>query len=198
MQDLSYLNGFVVRQIKEWGEILTGIEFRNKYSVKNENGEEMFFAYEEKKSFLALFFLTANRPFTIHVIDKSKNVQISIHRPHRWLFHECKVVDDKGALLGHVKWQFSILKKLYQVLDESGNEILNIVGPIFKPWTFNVMRNGQQIAQIQKKWSGFGKEMLTDADIFGVKFEQMLSDRDKALLLGTVFFLDFMHFESKD
>ena len=63
-------------------------------------------------------------------------------------------------------------------------------------WTFKIRRESTEIGKISKKWSGFFKEGLTDADNFGVEFPVETGLADKALLMGAVFLIDFVHFEN--
>jgi len=56
-------------------------------------------------------------------------------------------------------------------------------------------RNGSMIAQITKVWAGFAKEMYTDSDNFDVEFPSDASPKQKALLVGSVFFLNMLFFE---
>lgn len=51
--------------------------------------------------------------------------------------------------------------------------------------------------KITKKWSGLLKEGFTDADNFGVTFPNDWPNEQKALFLGAVFLIDFVHFEDK-
>ena len=46
-----------------------------------------------------------------------------------------------------------------------------------------------QIGEIRKAWSGFVKEIYTDADNFGVSFPLDLDVNVKACLLGAVFLI---------
>ena len=46
-------------------------------------------------------------------------------------------------------------------------------------------------------FSRFGAEGFTDADNFGVMFPAEWDVRLKALFLGAVFLIDFVHFENK-
>ena len=46
-----------------------------------------------------------------------------------------------------------------------------------------------KIGKISKKWSGFGREIFTDADMFGVCFPMDLEVKLKAVLMGAVFLI---------
>ena len=102
MERLSSVNGLVVQQKKEWGEILTGFETRNKYAVSDVNGRSLYYAAEEKGSLLALWFLRALRPFTIVVLTDQGRVAMKIRRPFRFYFHRAEIFDSQGMLLGAI------------------------------------------------------------------------------------------------
>jgi hypothetical protein len=89
------------------------------------------------------------------------------------------------------------------------------------PWSFFVRlprgadgSEGQAVGEIKKKWSGILKEMLTDADNFGMSrrfclpfcfltgycctgcdFDRRLPKEHKALILAAVFLIDYVYFE---
>jgi len=76
-------------------------------------------------------------------------------------------------------------------------EISKLFGPMLRPWTFDVIVGGTASGQIQKKWSGLLKEGFSDADNFGVTLRPQFDARQKALILGAVFLIDFVHFENR-
>ena len=115
MERLASTSSLVVSQRKEWGEILSGFEGKNKYAVLDEVGRQLFLAAEEPGSMILRWILKAHRPFTIAVLTE-------------------------GGLL---------------------------------------------------------KEGFSDADNFGVVFPAAWDVRVKALFLGAVFLIDFVHFENK-
>jgi hypothetical protein len=49
--------------------------------------------------------------------------------------------------------------------------------------------SGEQIGNVSKKWSGFLKEMYTDADTFGINFPVDLDVKIKAVLMGALFLI---------
>ena len=196
MEKLASTSGLVVRQIKEWGEILTPFETRNKYAVSDAtSGDEIYFGAEEAGSGLVRSILKAMRPFRISVLSRDGQAVLTITRPFRLYFHEAEIADPAGAPLGRVLRQFSLVRRIYSVVDSNGTEICQIFGPILRPWTFNILVNGTEFGQIQKKWSGLLKEGFTDTDNFGVTFPPQFDSRQRALILGAVFLIDFAHFE---
>lgn len=195
MEQLAELQGLVVRQRKEWGEILSGFETQNKYEILDTGGRSLFLAAEVGSSFLSRMFLKSLRPFEIQVLSQDGTLLLSIQRSFRFYFHHVSVFDSAGQLLGSVRREFSLLRRLYSVADSSGEAKAQLFGPILHPWTFEIRRGGAAHGKITKKWSGLGKEMFTDADNFGVEFPPNAPATLRAVLLGAVFLIDFVHFE---
>ena len=198
MQKLQNIDTLLISQQKEWGEILTGFEQKNKYAVMDLQGNDLYFVAEEGGSFIGRLFLKALRPFTLSVMNRDGSEVIKIKRPFKLIFHECQVYDSGGMLLGTVKWRFAIFRRKYSILDPQGIEIYNLFGPFFRPWTFRILKDGSEQGKIVKRWSGFLKEGFTDADNFGIQFPGDWNVKLKALFLGAVFLIDFVHFENKN
>lgn len=196
MEKLSSVDGFVVNQRKEWGEILTSFETKNKYAVLDTSGNELYIAVEEGGSTIMRWFLKALRPFEISVWTYDNQLVLRVVRPLRFYFHQLDIFDSQGTLLGTIQRQFSLLRRIYSVLDSSGQELFQLFGPILHPWTFEIKKGVSQHGKITKKWSGLLKEGFTDADNFGVSFPVEWDKKIKALFLGAVFLIDFVHFEN--
>ncbi len=196
MEQLNGTNGLQVRQRKEMLEVFTGFETKNKYEVQDLSGARLYFAGEES-GFISRYLLASLRPFTIHLADNEGREVMRIHRPFRFYFHRVEITDASGKLLGVVVRRFSFLRRIYEVEDPTCQPILELFGPILHPWTFNIRRRGEEIGKITKKWSGIAKEAFTDADNFGVTWPEDIDATERALLLGAVFLIDFVHFERK-
>lgn len=197
MDKLQSISTLVVSQQKEWGEILTGFETKNKYVVSDASGNRMYLAAEEAGSTLLRLFLKAGRPFTIVVLTENNEVVLRVIRPFRFYFHRVEIVDSQGKLLGVIQKRFSLLRRIYSVFNSEGKEEFKLLGPISHPWTFNIINNGVEYGKITKKWSGLLKEGFTVADNFGVVFPEEWDVKQKAVFLGAVFLIDFVHFENK-
>lgn len=198
MQELADADALVVHQTREWGEILSGFETKNRYVVSDPNGEPLYYAGEEGGNPLLRMLLKAARPFTVAVLDVEGRRVLSVERPFRLLFHEATVRDASGRRLGRIVWRFALLRRRYAVEDAAGMERFSLHGPLLKPWTFLIREGDRERGCIRKRWSGLGKEMFTDADRFGLEFPREWPSEQKALFLGLVFFVDFRHFENRD
>ena len=197
MEKLSPIDGLMVSQQKEWGEILTGFETKNRYAILDMSGTRLYLAAEEAGSTLLRLFLKALRPFTIAILSEDGQVVLRVMRPFRFYFHRAEVVDSQGQSLGVIERRFSLLRRIYSVFNSSGEEVFQLFGPILHPWTFQIKNNGVEYGKITKKWSGLLKESFTDTDNFAVMFPAEWDVKLKALFMGAVFLIDFVHFENK-
>lgn len=197
MDELSVANTLVVSQKKEWGEILTGLETKNRYVVLTEHGNELYHAKEEGGSFLLRLFLKAFRPFTIVLTKLDGQPALRVERPFRFYFHKVDVQDAGGKVLGTVEREFALLHRLFRVSDGQGKEICRLHGPLFHPWTFEIRQNEREVGKITKKWSGLLKEGFTDTDNFAAVLPPGMSTPAKSVLLGAVFLIDFVYFENR-
>lgn len=191
---LAQARSLYVRQKKEMGEILLGFETRNRYIINN----GLFSAVEEGGSVSAIVFrqfFKAWRPFVIRILSSRDSLVFRLERPFRFYFHRLDIYRSDGAFMGSVRRRFSIISKNYSVLDGRGREIFTLHGPFYRPWTFRLMINGEHRGEIVKKWSGLFRETFSDADNFGVNFPEGMDAGQKALLMGAVFLVDFVHFE---
>lgn len=196
MEKLVSQNGLVISQKKEWGEIVTGFETKNKYAIFDTDGNELYMAIEDGGSTLMRWLLKSLRPFEISIRTHESDLQLRVVRPFRFYFHQLNIFSSKGELIGTIQKQFSLVQRVYSVLDSIGNELFQIFGPLFHPWTFQIKKGSDQYGKITKKWSGFLKEGFTDADNFRVTFPREWDTKIKALFLGAVFLIDFVHFEN--
>jgi uncharacterized protein YxjI len=196
MDRLGPLDTLLVKQKKEFGEVLTGFEMKNRYLVMDTTGTDLYYAVEQSSFFLR-WFLRALRPFALLILDLQGKTVLRLIRLFRFYFHKVDIYDGTDRFLGSIERRFSILHRIYSVLDSTGREIFQLFGPLLHPWTFKILRGDTEIGKIVKRWSGILKETFTDADNFGVAFPQDLEISQKALVLGAVFLVDVVHFENR-
>lgn len=194
MEKLKAAESVVVQQKKEWGEILTGFETKNRYAVSDSSDRQLYWAAEES-SFLARLFLKALRPFTMHILSMEGRPVMKTVKPFRFFFHEMSVFNSEEKLLANIRREFSILTRKFTVADPQGAALYDICAPLLHPWTFKISKNDIEMGEIVKNWSGLGKEAFTDTDKFSVRFPQGADADRKAALLGALFLIDMVYFE---
>lgn len=208
----TYLAGatsFVVKQKVELLEVLVGWETGNKYSVKDQAGNQIFFVGEES-SCLSRICCGKIRPFNLivkdnrgqTVLDFSRGLDCGIFFCGCCMRDEVKVRATGGQLLGSIAEECSIFPS-FSIKNASGSVVLKISGPLCtfscfgQDLVFQVMdSNNNQVGSIKKVWGGLMREMFTDADTFTITFPQDIHPSTKALLLGALFMIDFHYFES--
>ncbi|MDO8804072.1 MAG: phospholipid scramblase-related protein [Elusimicrobiota bacterium] len=194
MEKLKAAESVVVQQKKEWGEILTGFETKNRYAVLDASGQQLYWAAEES-SVIARLLLKVLRPFRMHILSVEGLPVMKTVRPFRFYFHEMDVFNSDGKLLGNIRREFSILTKKFTVADPQGAVLYSILAPVLHPWTFKISEGGAETGEIVKRWSGLAKEAFTDSDNFSVMFPRGASADQKAVLLGALFLIDIVYFE---
>lgn len=207
LEYLMTIDQLLVKQKVELLEAFTGFETNNKFSIKNSLGQKVYFAAEDNDC------CTRNccgpaRPFDMRIFDNYKNEVIHLNRPlacDKCCFPCClqslEVSAPPGNVIGSVEQEWSICSPSFKINNERGETMLRIEGPFCTfsmcgDVEFNVVSlTGENVGKISKQWSGFAREIFTDADFFGINFPMDLDVRMKAVLLGATFLIDAMFFE---
>ncbi|KAF5394706.1 Phospholipid scramblase [Paragonimus heterotremus] len=153
----------------------------------------------------------------MHVEDNSGTEVIRVNRPYKYrccghccscsecCLDELEVEAPAGHTVGYVKQVYRGCDAYYKIKDAEGTVVLQIRGPSYCRCTcygedinFNVLSaDGKlEVGRITKQWTNFIQEYFTDADNFGISFPMDLDVKIKATLIGAVFLIDFMFFET--
>ncbi|KAG5286679.1 hypothetical protein AALO_G00017600 [Alosa alosa] len=208
LEYLIQIDQLLVHQQMELMEVMMGFETNNKYLVKNSLGQQVFFAAEENDC-LTLQCCGPMRSFAIHIQDNMGQTVMSVTRPLKCsaccfpcCLQELEVQSPPGNPIGYVTQNWHPYIPKFTIQDEQRNSVLRITGPFcdckcFSDVNFEIksLDETSVVGHISKQWSGFGNEMYTDADNFGVKFPMDMDVKMKATILGACFLIDFMFFE---
>ncbi|KAK4886057.1 hypothetical protein RN001_002328 [Aquatica leii] len=210
LEYLSMVDQLLVHQKVELLEVIIGFETQNKYSIKNSLGQKVYYAGENSDC------CTRNccgplRSFEMRIFDNHKNHVMSFQRPFAcatcWFpccLQSMEISAPPGNVIGIVEQKWSIFIPVFTVKNSSGNVLFRIEGPFCTlscccgDVEFNIFTadGKNKIGKITKQWTGLIKEAFTDTDNFGVSFPIDLDVRAKATLLGALFLIDFMFFET--
>lgn len=189
----------LIKQIKEWGEILSGFETRNRYELFDERDAMIGYAAEEGGGLgrvAGRLFLGQMRRATIHVLDRDGSELFRGEKPFRWYFHRMEV-HENGRHVGSIQRRFSLLHRKFEIENAGGDAVLEIYSPLFRIWTFKLLFRGQEIGRISKQWGGLLQEMFTDADLFGIEYEASEAlEAMRSILVCAAFLIDFTCFEN--
>ncbi|EYC45419.1 hypothetical protein Y032_0428g1282 [Ancylostoma ceylanicum] len=215
LEYLTMVDKIMVHQMFEVLELVTGFETKNKYALRNANGEQVYYAFEESEC-CERQCCGPNRGFTMHIVDNFKREVLLIRRPFKCCggacfglcanagccASECTVESPPGNVIGTVTQRGAFCAAALEMKDADDKVILRVEGPCCcmmcgcQDKEFPVdTTTGENIGSITKKWGGCLREAYTDADVFSVTFPLDLDVRAKAVLLGATFLIDFMQFE---
>lgn len=190
-----------VKQQRKWFEILFSAELKNAYQVLDAAGAPAFDFKETgtgAKELLYRLILGPTRPFTMSLVAADGEVVLRLTRPWRFMFHELTIEDGDGHKIGRIVREWSWVRRIYAIEDADGRIIARFFGAFFRPWTFEVHSpEGAVLGAVKKKWSGFGRELFSDADNFSVEMQGIADPRLKALVVGGVALIDIVHFERR-
>ncbi|KAG7200544.1 hypothetical protein KM043_001105 [Ampulex compressa] len=205
LEYLMALDYLFVNQKIEFIEALVGWETENKYAISNIRGEQVYYA-REKSHLLSRMCCGPIRDCEIRIHDGLGKEVLRMVRPLRCnsCCYPCCLqvmeVYSGGCLLGSVVQEWSLCKPYFSIRDASDKTVLTIIGPCIRRCveaTFQVKSADEEhkVGVIKKKWSGIGRELLTDCDLFGIRFPVDLDVKIKAVLLGAALLIDYMYFE---
>ncbi|XP_075256797.1 phospholipid scramblase 1-like [Convolutriloba macropyga] len=220
LEYLALLDQVLVQQQVELVEALVGFEGENKYVIKNVSGQQCYFAAEQSGC-CSRQCCASRRSFTIKILDNLQREVIHVKRSFNccaqtccWLpcvgmcQHEIVVESPPGVEIGRVHNSCGVFRSKFDVmLGDDDEQIAYIKAPlcihrgclICLDVSFTVYSSStdEEIGSLKKQYSGMLKEAFTDADNFSLTFPRDLDVRAKAILLSTVFLIDFMYFEKK-
>ncbi|XP_026470344.1 phospholipid scramblase 1 isoform X2 [Ctenocephalides felis] len=208
LEYLTTVDKLLVKQKVEILEVLTTFETENKFTIKNGNGDKVFYAAEQTDC-CTRNFCGPLRPFEMKIMDIYKNQVIHLHRPLACMsccFPCClqtmEVSSPPGTVIGTIEQEWSILTPTFIIKDAGGNPVFKMEGPMCRfscggnvDFKILTLDGTAEIGLISKQWSGILRELFTDADYFGVSFPMDLDVKMKAVLLGAVFLVDMMFYE---
>lgn len=219
LEYLSQLDQLLVHQQVELFEAMTGIDTKNKYAIKNSLGQQCYFAYEESDLCMRLC-CTNERGFTMHIVDNLGNEVIKATREFKCCVGCCccisgdtcayilSVESPVGTPIGRIVQMRTKWTPKYAIQNVNNETLLIIQGPCCPcsgpcctsdtPFELFTSDKRQNIGNISRQYSGFAKEMWTNATNFGIQFPADLEVKTKALALCATFLIDMMFFEDNN
>ncbi|KAJ1088406.1 hypothetical protein NDU88_001563 [Pleurodeles waltl] len=205
---LSKLEQVIIHQQVELLGVLLGTETSNKYEIKNNLGQRVYFAIEEN-AFFDRTFCGPVRSFTMRIADNKGQEVIHVIRPLRcnscWCpcyLQELEVQAPPGSTVGFIIQNWNPYQPKFTIQNERKEDVLRIIGPCatcgcFGDVDFEVktLNEKSTIGKISKYFSGFVNDVFTNADNFGIQFPVDLDVKIKSVMIGACFLIDVMFFE---
>ncbi|TDO71568.1 scramblase [Flavobacterium chryseum] len=132
-------------------------------------------------------------PFDIEITTASGEKLISVKRGIAWFRSTVQVFDEKERLLGTFKQKFFSIGGKFEILDKNEKPVATLQGK-WTGWDFNFSHENKQLAQVNKKWAGIGKEFFTSADNYVLQIEETVAQDSplRQLILAAVMCIDMV------
>ncbi len=122
-------------------------------------------------------------PFELIVTDVASGKQVlKMEKGMSWFRSVVQVYDENDQLQGVFRQRMLTIGGKFDILDEDEKVKCQVLGK-WTSWDFSFEQDGQQLAQVTKKWAGIGKEMFTTADNYVVAIDPTLPAKDDTRLL---------------
>ncbi len=188
-------NKVIIKQEVELVEVFTKLESSNKYSISDEQGNRLFFAYEDSKGFLGKQFFGSHRDVKLKIMDKHKKEVFTIDRPKFFLKSSATVRSHDGKVIGHIKEKRIFFVRQFDYLTPEGKVVFKCISRFPKIWTYKIFIDDREVAIMLKKFKG--KDLISDADTFLIDFQSISDDSLKKSIIATIFAVDLSVFERK-
>lgn len=132
-------------------------------------------------------------PFNIEITSASGEKIIALKRGIAWFRSTVEVFDEKDRLVGTFKQKFFSIGGKFEILDKNEKPVATLQGK-WTGWDFKFSHENKQLAQVNKKWAGMGKEFFTSADNYVLQIEETVPQDSplRQLILAAVMCIDMV------
>ncbi|KAH7622753.1 hypothetical protein Ndes2526B_g03592 [Nannochloris sp. 'desiccata'] len=173
VSDVVDHSALVITRGIEWGTVLLGFEQANRYTVYNGSGDVVAHLLEEEGSIgkaIGRQLLRTRRPFTATVLNPSGDqIIFRLRRPAYLISSTIYIEDGEGNRLGEVQQSWHLWRRRYDLFLNQ-KQFAAVDAPLLG-WEFELKdSHGDTLALIDRNFSGFGKEIFTDAGRYVLHF----------------------------
>jgi len=132
-------------------------------------------------------------PFDIYITAGGQTL-INIKRGVTFFRSVVAVYDETGVQVGSLRKIFKLFKPSFEMLSMNGEKLGELTGN-FVGWEFSLKTNdGQELAQVSKKWAGIGKELFTTADNYACIINDSVKANDplRVMIIASVMCIDMV------
>ncbi|OXA77526.1 Uncharacterized protein YxjI [Flavobacterium aquidurense] len=132
-------------------------------------------------------------PFNIEITSASGEKIIAVKRGIAWFRSTVEVFDEKDRLIGTFKQRLLSIGGKFEILDKNEKPVATLQGK-WTGWDFKFSYENKQLAQVNKKWAGMGKEFFTSADNYVLQIEETVPQDSplRQLILAAVMCIDMV------
>eukprot|EP00099_Drosophila_melanogaster_P019357 NP_610640.2 uncharacterized protein Dmel_CG9084, isoform B [Drosophila melanogaster] len=204
---LADLPSVHIEQTFELNDALTGVSSENRYVVRSPLGDAIFAANESSTEKNRLLW-GAGRPFQMHLLDKTHQEALVFRKKLAMGSMCCQAKSleiwiPPGNLLGKVVQSPTFMQPEFFIEDESTGQLTFCVeGPVGlgfccfslpKDCYFKIHSGGNMRASIDHKWLASKSQYTTNIYFSDAK----LTAKERALILGSAFLLEYLFFQTR-
>eukprot|EP00177_Eucheuma_denticulatum_P004439 GFKZ01008063.1.p1 GENE.GFKZ01008063.1~~GFKZ01008063.1.p1 ORF type:complete len:467 (+),score=60.27 GFKZ01008063.1:106-1506(+) len=213
----------VVTREYEWANILIGFEQANKYTIRAAPGGNIVGYLAEEESIgrtVTRNILRTRRPFKATVFDTDRNIIFTIRRPMFLVSSSVFVETPDGQVIGKVHMDWHVWRRRYSLYVDK-NQFASVDSG-FLAVDFDMRdEGGRKIASVNKDFTGFARELFTDARQYVLRLdpsyglehdgelirdantvnlaqeensEMKMGQRERAVILAAAIAIDFDYF----
>ncbi len=170
----------------------------NNFDIYNPDTQELLMTCrEEQLGFLTKMFRFTDykrlTPFHVEIKTAKGEPVLEVKRGVSLFLSTVEVLDEKGLLVGRFKQKFFSVGGKFDVLDPQNNVLCTLKGK-WTSWDFKFMQGNSELAQVNKKWAGVGRELFTSADNYMLSVNDSVRKDDpvRILILAAVMCIDMV------
>nr|XP_010950606.1 phospholipid scramblase 2-like [Camelus bactrianus] len=209
LEYLNQIDRIQIHQQIELTDVLTSHETNNKYEIKDNFGQCIYFAAEDT-TFCTRCCYGSFRPFIIKILDLKGQEIITLKRPLRCTsccfpccLQEIEVHTPYGVPIGYVTQTWHPYLPKFTIQNENKMDILRIIGPCLVcnccgnvDFKIKSLDGKNVVGKISKQFTRIMREMFTHYSNYGIQFPSDVDVKIKAVIIGTCFLIDFMFYEN--
>jgi uncharacterized protein YxjI len=171
------------------------IEVNNEYAISDQHGTQIGAVRQvgQSKAKKVMRMISSYDQFMTHklqVVDHGGQVVLQLTRPAKVMKSRLIVQDGAGAEIGTIVQQ-NVFGKIRFDLDVNGGSVGSINAKSWRAWDFHLLdASGQQVAEINKTFTGLARAMFTTADSYVVKIDRPLEEPLRSLVLAAAVSVD--------
>lgn len=170
----------------------------NNFDIYNPDTKELLMTCREEQLgfFTKLFRFTDYKrltPFHVEIKTAKGEPVLEVKRGVSLFLSTVEVFDETGTLVGRFKQKFFSVGGKFDVLDPQNNVLCTLKGK-WTSWDFKFMQGSSELAQVNKKWAGIGRELFTSADNYMLSVNESVRKEDnvRILILAAVMCIDMV------
>lgn len=134
-----------------------------------------------------------NTPFNVEIRTPDGQQIVRVSRGISLVQSVVNVFDENDQLIGTFRQKVFSIGGKFSILDPNGQPLCELQGK-WHSWDFKFTFEGQELAQVSKKWSGLGKELFTSADNYVLQISDMVQANNpvRQLILAAVICIDMV------